>query len=79
MGGLVVSGGGGGGDPLTRGAHGQSGGRQLHVKGVCSLQCFKLLKLLMQSSVLFRQCLAAPFQILTVYFRLLQLRPVVVF
>lgn len=46
--------GGGGGDALARWAHGEGGGRELHVEWVGVLQSPQLLKLLVQPSVLFR-------------------------
>lgn len=74
--GRINGGGGGNRDTLTRGAHGESGGwGHVHVELRGKFQCSKLLHFLLQPPVLHGQILAAPFQKLTVNFRLLQLGP----
>ena len=74
--GRIHGGGGGNRDTLTRGAHGEGGGwGHVHVELRGKFQCSKLLHFLLQPPVLHGQILAAPFQKLTVNFRLLQLGP----
>lgn len=71
-----IDGGGRNSHTLARGAHGERRGwGHLHVKLWGKFQCSKLLNLLLQPSIFLRQILAAPFQKLTVNFRLLQLGP----
>ena len=68
-------GGGVGGDALAGRAHGEGGGREVHVEGVHRLERAELGQLLLQPPVLLRQRLAAALQVLAVHLRLLQLRP----
>ena len=70
-----MSSGGGSGDSLAGGAHGESGGGEVHVERVSRLKGSELLQLLLQPPILLRQLLAAPLQILAVNLRLLQLGP----
>lgn len=66
---------GGGGDALAGRAHGQGGGREVHVERVGGLEGPQLRHLLLEAAVFLRQRLAATLQVLAVHFCLLQLRP----
>lgn len=70
---------GGGSDALAGRAHGEGGRWEVHGEVVArGLEGPQLRYLLLEAAVLFHQRLAAAVQVLTVHFRLLQLRPVIV-